>query len=92
MQCGREPGGENAKELKICPATIELRFDGVHDGENGGRCCWMVAGSFCRQEQQGLFVKKINDCRSCEFFKKVQEEESEGFQPAASLLKKLRKK
>lgn len=91
MQCGREPGGKNSKELKLCPATIELRFNGVHGGENAGRCCWVVAGSFCRQEQQGLFAKKIKDCELCDFFRKVTEEESDKFQSAIVLLKNIRK-
>mgnify|MGYP001560368420 CR=1 FL=1 len=74
-QCGREPGGKHVKELGVCPATIEQRLDGVHGGENAGRACWIVAGTFCKGEMQGVFAKKYRDCEKCDFYQKVRKEE-----------------
>ncbi|MBC8178863.1 MAG: protein kinase [Deltaproteobacteria bacterium] len=75
MKCGREPGGNNAKELGICPASNDGSYDGIHSGKNAGRFCWAVAGTFCGGKVQGSFAEKRASCISCEFFQKVQTEE-----------------
>jgi hypothetical protein len=77
--CGREPGGANAFLLGICPATIELRLDGVHEGVNAGRCCWFVAGTLNAREVRGTLARTLGSCYECDFFKKVREEESPRF-------------
>ncbi len=33
--------------------------------------CWHVAGTFCRGEVQGIFAKKLGDCRTCEVYQKA---------------------
>ncbi|GBE00072.1 hypothetical protein BMS3Abin07_02118 [bacterium BMS3Abin07] len=38
-RCGRQPGGEHEIDLGVCPATVEGRLDGVHDGVTAGRAC-----------------------------------------------------
>lgn len=75
LQCGREPGGKNATRLGICPASIETSADGLNEGKNGGRICWAISGTYCLKEMNGIFARKILSCRSCIFFKKVNEEE-----------------
>ena len=85
MKCGREPGGERARELGICPATTEARLDGTHHGMNGGRACWVVAGTLCRGEVQGTFARKYGECAKCRFYLRVREEELPDFTMAASL-------
>ncbi|GBD98556.1 hypothetical protein BMS3Abin07_00576 [bacterium BMS3Abin07] len=45
--CGREPGGKNAEGLGVCPAATYERLDGIHRGKNGGRVCWIIAGTMC---------------------------------------------
>ena len=75
LQCGREPGGLNAKEEGTCPAAIDKAFDGFNQGLRGGRICWLVAGTFCEGEIQGTFAKKQLSCRSCNFYKQVHTEE-----------------
>lgn len=74
-KCGREPGGEKVKELGICPAAIDTTSDGLNDGKNGGRMCWALAGTFCGGIVQGTFAQKQVSCMSCDFYKKVKEEE-----------------
>lgn len=75
MKCGREPGGGNAHELGICPATADSSAHGLNGGVKGGRICWAVAGTFCGGKVQGTFAQKEVICMACEFFKRVKEEE-----------------
>jgi eukaryotic-like serine/threonine-protein kinase len=75
-KCGREPGGKNAEELGVCPASIEFKSDGMNSGVNGGRCCWALTGTLCQDQVQGDFTEKANGCLKCEFYQKVLIEES----------------
>ena len=75
MKCGREPGGMKAAELGVCPAALDISFDGINRGRNAGRFCWAVAGTFCGGKVQGSFAEKRNSCFSCEFFHNVRAEE-----------------
>ncbi|MBE9536786.1 MAG: hypothetical protein IMF07_06350 [Proteobacteria bacterium] len=78
-ECGREPGGKNTAVLGICPAATEERYDGINRGENAGRFCWAVAGSFCNSTAQGSLARRLESCLKCDFFLKVQKEEERGF-------------
>ncbi len=89
MKCGRGPEGDKISELGICPAATETRLNGVHGGSNGGRACWVVAGTFCKGEIQGTFAQKFKNCVLCEFYKRVREEEGSNFRFTFSLLKML---
>lgn len=89
MKCGRQPGGDKVDELGICPATTEIRADGINEGRYGGRACWAIAGTFCRGTVQGTFAIKLGDCQKCEFYKLVIKEESSEYQTAKDILKKL---
>jgi hypothetical protein len=68
-KCGREPGGLNAEDQGICPATTETKMHGVHDGKNAGRSCWVVAGTLCEGKVQGTFALKEANCVHCDFYK-----------------------
>lgn len=74
-QCGREPGGVKAEKEGVCPAAAENAFDTFNNGINAGRSCWLVAGTFCDHTIMGTFAEKIDTCKNCGFYKKVQEEE-----------------
>lgn len=87
--CGREPGGKNVETMGVCPATTETRIDGVHGGKNAGRACWVVAGTMCKGEVQGIFAKKFGDCLKCDFFQLVRKEEFPNFIISTALLKML---
>lgn len=78
MKCGREPGGPRVVELGICPAASDTSFDGINLGENAGRFCWAVAGTFCGGKVQGSFAEKRASCITCDFFQEVQKEEGTG--------------
>ena len=77
--CGREPGGSKVAEFGVCPAATEAACDGINGGKNGGRYCWRVAGTFCEDEQQGTYAKKLMSCIYCDFLKAVQDELSKDF-------------
>lgn len=89
MKCGRQPGGEKVGELGICPASTEVRADGMNEGDNGGRACWAIAGTFCRGEVQGTFAKKLGDCRKCKFYSLVMKEEGPEYQTAEDIIERL---
>ena len=74
-KCGRQPGGQKVADLGICPATVNQKLDGAHDGKNAGRSCWVVAGSLCGGKIQGTYAKKLLNCWRCEFMNLVKREE-----------------
>jgi serine/threonine protein phosphatase PrpC len=74
-KCGREPGGSKADKEGVCPAAAENLFNTFNNGINAGRSCWLVAGTFCDHEIMGTFAEKIDSCKNCGFYQKVQEEE-----------------
>jgi len=88
-KCGRQPQGERAQELGVCPATQEARLDGVHEGANSGRSCWVVAGTYCKGEVQGSFAQKYHKCAACDFYQTVKDDEGAGFTLSAVLLGRL---
>ena len=85
-QCGREPGGKNVVELGVCPASTEKSLDGIHRGDNAGRACWIIAGTYCGGKVQGNYAAKLGNCANCAFFKQVLEEEETTLQDATNLL------
>jgi hypothetical protein len=89
MKCGRELGGEKSGEHGVCPATIDIMLDGVHGGINAGRSCWVVAGTMCTGRVHGTFAQKYRDCRVCEFYRAVMEEEGDNFWMLIDLLNML---
>ena len=89
-KCEKEPGGLKAEEYGVCPAATNVKADGIHEGKNAGRCCWVVAGTLCNGEVQGTFAKKYNNCKECDFYKLVKEEESGNFQLSNIILDKIK--
>lgn len=91
-KCGREPGGVKAAEFGICPAADERRADGIHEGKNGGRCCWVIAGTLCKgAEAQGSYLEKFcSDCHNCEFYSIVKREEEPRFKIGLTILKEMK--
>ncbi len=90
MQCGRHPGGDRLAELGECPAVRCFGAHGIHNGINGGRACWAIAGTYCGGETQGSFVDKVRQCSGCRFFHQVRQEETAGsFVPAQDILVRI---
>ena len=76
-KCGREKGGMHEHDLGICPAYEASALNEVHGGTNGGRTCWVVAGTYCSDKIQGTFAEKERNCLACDFYKIVRDEEME---------------
>jgi len=91
-KCGRQPQGYHVHDLGVCPAATEDRLDGVHEGTNAGRACWIVSGTFCKGEVQGSFAKKMGSCESCEFYQQVRDDEDTKFELSITLLNRIRDK
>lgn len=79
IKCGRQPGGDKINELGECPASLTSKFDGINNGQHGGRVCWAIVGTFCGGTPQGTHLEKIMDCIHCTFFKQVNDDESSAF-------------
>jgi hypothetical protein len=79
MGCGRQKGGENAKEFGVCPAALAGNYEGLNKGKHGGRFCWVVAGTLCGGEVQGTYARKMKNCLNCNYFKQVHQEEERFF-------------
>lgn len=87
--CGREPNGTKEKEFGVCSAAINSRLDGIHSGKNGGRTCWVIAGTLCGGKVQGIFAAKQQNCLKCDFYRTVHQEEGSNFKLSGSLLEQL---
>ena len=85
-KCGMEWSGEIPPAPDVCPASVNSLLNGVHDGTNAGRACWVVSGTMCEGRLQGAFAQKYRDCGACDFYKKVLEEEGAGFKMTINLL------
>lgn len=87
--CGREPGGRHCGDQGVCPVPVSHNADGINGGMNGGRACWMIAGTLCFGEKQGTFAKKLRDCACCDFAQTVMREQGSGFEKAEHIYRKL---
>ena len=67
MRCGRERNGTQVAELGVCPAALDAAADGFLGGQNGGRACAYIAGTFCGGSIQSKAVDKLRVCTACEF-------------------------
>jgi hypothetical protein len=89
-KCGREPGGAKVAQLGVCPAASERRVHGMNHGTNGGRVCWLIAGTLCGGVVQGTFASKLANCLKCEFYQAVGKEEGAGLANARDVLSRLK--
>ncbi len=87
--CGRQPGGLKVAEFGQCPAATIVAVNGVNNGKNGGRSCWVLAGTLCGGKVQGTFAAKLANCLNCEFYKLVIQEEGAGYVKSLDILKKI---
>ena len=88
-KCGMEFNGRSVGKLMGCTASLEKRLDGIHDGMNGGRACWIVAGSMYGGERHGSFAQKHHKCQKCDFYGMVKKEEGEMMERTITLLQKI---
>ena len=89
-KCGREPGGPGVHQMGTCPASVEQKLNGIHDGDCAGRACWIIAGTLCGGMAQGSFAQKYQSCEACDFYQMVRQEEGLKFKMSTLLLARLR--
>ena len=72
-KCGRELNGKNVPAHGLCPVAFDSRLHGVHGGQNGGRCCWLVR-SFCDKDGNTELgcSEDCMECNICSFYKTVE--------------------
>lgn len=75
-KCGREPGGDRAEVIGVCPSAVDESSNKINSGKNGGRICWSIAGTFCAGKVQGDFAQQTVSCMTCEVFSLIKQEES----------------
>lgn len=86
FECGREPNGKKVKEFGVCPAANCTELNTVNDGNNGGRCCWAIAGTYCGGKAQGTYAQKLGDCLKCDFHTFVRHQQREGYVKTRQIL------
>lgn len=88
MNCGHGPG-----QSETCPAVTDSRYNGIHGGINGGRTCWVAAGTMCLKRTDGKFAKiqrkRLQTCVNCDFYQQVKAEEGSHFSYTAAILKTI---
>ena len=84
-KCGRQPGGSRVADLGVCPASIDVKANGLNGGRNGGRICWALTGTLCGGKVQGTFAQKLANCMDCEFYRLVQTEQGKEVQSLKAL-------
>lgn len=89
MKCGRQTGGDKVSELGECPAVSTFKAHGINNGINGGRACWVIAGTYCDGQIQGSYIDKIKGCAGCEFIHMVSREEGDQIITPPEILKKI---
>jgi hypothetical protein len=75
MKCGKGPGGDKVEKSGICPIATEVLANGLNNGLNGGRLCWIIAENYCMEEIKCSSLHRKSSCYSCEFRYKVTIEE-----------------
>ena len=73
--CGREPGGDKVLTRGPCPVALEMAADGIHNGKNGGRCCWVITNSVYEGNTPGFCLERSRKCRECDFYLFVEKAE-----------------
>ena len=88
-KCGREFNGEKVEEYGVCKAYTSHQVNKIHNGKNGGRCCWAVSGTVCGGKVQGIYAYKLHNCEKCDFYQMVHKEENEGIISPHDIIHKM---
>lgn len=88
-RCGKEPGGSHEHENGKCLVPLMSMYNGINDGHNGGRVCWLISGSLCGGEMQMAFSEKLKSCNTCDFYSTVTAEEGKNISMSLRALEDL---
>ena len=74
-KCRREPNGKNITLYGVCPVTTASNADGIHNGKNGGRCCWAIIPAPDDEMKNTLdyCCGGLSECIRCDFYQHVKE-------------------
>ena len=85
FDCGREVTSKNRKD-SICNASLISSKNGINGGNNAGRQCWNIEGSYCETSfinqtgrSRGTVKHKEEYCSKCEFHDLVRKEEGKNY-------------
>lgn len=80
-RCGHGPGAEAEKGqgCGICPAATHKNADGFLGGENGGRACFFIHGTYCAGQGKLSAEEKKELCLECDFYKYLKDKYSKAF-------------
>ncbi|MHA2232038.1 MAG: two-CW domain-containing protein [Candidatus Hodarchaeales archaeon] len=65
---------KNCGKTDSCPAATFVKADGFAGGQNGGRACVYITGTYCSGTIQGTFKDKERGCDACEFYQLLRQE------------------
>ena len=71
MNCGNGPEGFNSTKSGACPVAKDNKADGLNNGINGGRLCWVIAENSPLDAIKCSELHLKSSCFSCEFKYKV---------------------
>ena len=74
-KCRSKHRGVLFADLDICPTLEATYANGLNGGNNGGRICWAIVGSFSSDQVQGKYSRDKFTCMNCDFFQLVEKEE-----------------
>lgn len=89
MNCGKGPDEHYKEGESPCPAATASEADGIHDGMNGGRSCWVITGTHCQSLNDGRPSDKFSQCVECAFYNLVISEEGENFRWVGELVDEI---
>ncbi len=58
-----------SSEMEGCWVVKNCRNEKCPAYKSDNRQCWLITGTYCRNELQGTYYHKIDACRNCDFFK-----------------------
>ncbi|WLE96133.1 MAG: hypothetical protein QTN59_15780 [Candidatus Electrothrix communis] len=74
--CGREPNGRNISLYGVCRVATETNLNGIHNGKNGGRCCWVaipIPEHHNKANKSGCCSGGLYECIKCNFYKMLHD-------------------
>jgi hypothetical protein len=75
MKCGKGPSENGNGKSSSCPVATKTLADGLNEGTNGGRICWVIAETYDNGEVKCSDLHRKDSCFQCEFRYKVTIEE-----------------